>query len=304
MRILIATLSMAALAAAQSISPPALGFIFDAKGKSIRQVTGVPGAAALEPALDFAGSLDSAYLSSANTAIARSKNGGILALRWGGSPSAVQLDGALSEFSGVAFSASSRFAALLGASGAVQLWSLGDTPTLAAQWKLDLTPIAATVNDDGVVAVAAGASGLFVLDADRTYSISAGDIRGVAFADADRVIASDAQSNRVVTIQNWSGDAGITEIAGATDLLAPGALALGNDLNTIAVANTGASDIALIDLATGSVRHAACACHPERFEALAGAAFHIVDPSVDTDLLLDGQNARAVPLAPPVEVRQ
>ncbi len=302
MRILIATLILAATTAAQSISPPALGFIFDAQGKSIRQLTGVPGAAALEPALDFAASIDSAYLSSAgNTAVAVSKNGATLALSWGGSPSAIQLDSALHELSGVAFSASSRFAALLRKSGAVQLWSVAGTPSLRAQWKLTSTPVAGAVNDDGVVAVAAGSSGLLVLDGERTYTIGAGDIRGVAFVGADQLIAADAQSNRVVGIRNWSGEASISEIAGAVELLTPGALALGNDLNTIAVANTGAPDIALIDLATGAVRHVACACRPERFEALAGAAFHIIDSTVETDLLLDGQNTRIVPL---VEVRQ
>lgn len=303
MRILIATLSMAAFAAAQSISPPALGFIFDAKGKSIRQLTGVPGAAALEPALDLAASIDSAYLSSSgNAAVARSKSGAILALTWGAAASTVPLDGALPELSGVAFSASSRFAALLGTSGAVQLWSLGDTPSLAAQWKLDSTLFGIAVNDDGVVAVAAGSNGLLVFDAGRSYTISAGDIRGVVFTGPDQLIASDAQSNRALTIRNWTGDAILTDIA--RDMATPGALALGNDLNTIAVVNTGASDIALIDFATVAVRHVSCACHPERFEALAGAAFHIIDSSLETDLLLDGQNARIVPLVAPAEVRQ
>ena len=54
MRTILATLLLAALAAAQStdsspgMDAPKLGYIFDANGKFIRLLIGVPGAAALE----------------------------------------------------------------------------------------------------------------------------------------------------------------------------------------------------------------------------------------------------------------
>ena len=302
MRTILATLLLAALAAAQStdsspgIDAPKLGYIFDANGKSIRLLTGVPGAAAFDQAVPFTESIDSAFVFSAgNLAIARSKDGSILALRWNDAPSTVRLDGAPPDLCGAVFSPSGELVVLFGRTGAVQLWSsLAGTPVMSRQWTLDATqgmPSAAAVNDDRAVTVATDAKALLLLS-DQTRVLAAGQFSGLAFTPGGGdLIASDADSGRVLRIHNWSDDASIAEIAGAKDLLAPGVLAIGADRNTLALANTGAAEITLIDLAAGSIRRISCACHPQRFEALQGAAFHIVDSTQDSDLLLDGQNA-------------
>lgn len=276
---------------------PKLGYIFDANGKSIRLVTGVPGAAALDQAVPFTESIDSAFVfSTGNLAIARSKDGSILALRWNDAPSAVPLEGAPPDLSGAAFSPSGEFVVLFARSGAVQLWSsLTGTPVMSRQWALDSTqgtPVSAAVNNDAAVVAATDAKTLLLLS-DRMRVLTAGLFTGLAFSPgAGDLLASDAESGRVLNIHNWNDDASITEIAGATDALAPGILAIGADRNTLAVANTGAAEIDLINLTSGVVQRIACECRPQRFEALQGAAFHIVDSTQDSDLLLDGQNAR------------
>jgi WD40 repeat protein len=315
MRTILATLLLAALAAAQSIisgpgmDAPRLGYIFDANGKSIRLLTGVPGAAAFDQAVPFTESIDSAFVFSAgNRAIARSKDGNVLAMRWTDAPSTAPLDGAPPDLSGAAFSPSGEFVVLFGRSGAVQLWSsLAGTPAMSRQWTLDSTqgmPRAAAVNDDAAVVVATDAKALLLLS-DETRVLAAGQFSGLAFAPgAGDLIVSDAENGRVLNIHNSSGDISVTEIPGATDLLSPGALAIGADRNTLAVANTGAAEIALFDLTSGAVRRIACSCRPQRFEALQGATFHIVDSTQDSDLLLDGQNARISQLTGSVGVQQ
>ena len=303
MRTILATLLLAALAAAQPIdsSPgmdaPRLGYIFDANGKSIRLLTGVPGAATLDQIVPFTESIDSAFVFSAgNLAIARSKDGNTLALRWNDAPSAVHLDGSPPDLLGAAFSPSGEFVVLYGQSGAVQLWSsLAGTPAMRRQWTLDPAqgmPVAVAVNDDAAVVAATDARNLLLLS-DQTRVLAAGLFSGLAFRPgAGDLIASDAERARVLDIQNWSDDVNITEIAGATDALSPGILAIGADRNTLAVANTGAGEIDLINLASGAMQRIACGCRPQRFEALQGATFHILDSTQDSDLLLDGQNAR------------
>jgi WD40 repeat protein len=303
MRTILATLLLAALAAAQStdsspgMDAPKLGYIFDANGKSIRLLTGVPGAAALDQAIPFAESIDFAFVfSTGQVAIARSKDGSILALRWNDTPSAVRLGGAPADLSGAAFSPSGEFVALFGKSGVVQLWSsLSGTPAMNRQWTLDSAqgmPLAAAVNDDMAVVAATDARTLLLLS-DEARVLLSGLFTGLAFSPGTGdLIAADADSGRVLDIHNWSDDVSIREIAGSADTLAPGILAIGADRNTVALANTGAAEIDLINLTSGAVQRVACQCRPQQFEALQGAAFHIVDSAQDSDLLLDGQNAR------------
>src|SRR4051794_23754666 len=65
------------------ITPPVLGYIFDDAAKSIRRVSGIPGAANVDAPLDLGGALQSAFVnSSSRLAVGLTKEGGIAAIRW------------------------------------------------------------------------------------------------------------------------------------------------------------------------------------------------------------------------------
>lgn len=295
------------IAAAQSgggqgptITGPRLGYVFDDSSKSVRVISGIPGAASVDNALAAGTALDGAYISSAGrVAIGHAKDGGLQLLRWPADTiTSASLDGSVQQCTRVAFTTSGDGAAILDASaGVVQVWSgLLSSPSLQASYDVSALTgnvVALAVSDDESAAVAGTDAGALMLLGGGRVLASGGQITGAAFLPGTTdLVASDAANNQVLLIRGATGDANISVLADSGQgLQAPSAVAVSGDGRYVVVGNSGAKSMLALDLSGGTTTSVDCQCHANRLDRLGGnAIFRIYDPELDTPLLFDGDS--------------
>src|SRR4051794_5329073 len=90
-----------------TLTGPRLGYLFDTEEKTIRPLSGIPGAASLDSGISVASKLERAFISpNRKFALAQPREGGqILVITWGdgGSASANALDGSPAVADQIAF---------------------------------------------------------------------------------------------------------------------------------------------------------------------------------------------------------
>lgn len=279
------------LAAAQSNGPrifgPVLGYAFDDGSKSLRAITGVPGAAALDGAIAFPISLDSAFAHSrARVAVANTKDGGVALLRWSDAPQVLPLSTSLARVTVAAFDAAGA-RVTISDGAAVEVWSgLQGDVQLQASFAADSLggAVTALALDSAGKAIAATANGVLQLGDSPVVLAGGGDWVSVALSGTALVAAAPG---RLILIPDLANAAAVS----LTDRIAsPSALAFARDGSRLAVGNLADKTVQIIDAISGStIASLACGCSAQRFEMLDGnLVFRIVDPS--TALMVDADN--------------
>lgn len=225
---------------------PRLGYVFDSEAKSIRQVGGVPGAAAFDATIDAGGSVERAWVGGQSYAIVQGKvETGSRWVDWvrGGSVT-------LPDFQLAAVSSGGRYFAVATSDGAVEVRE-GESGSLAARIANGV-PAAVTalaVSDDGCAALIASASTLLLWTSDRdgaTRNVWSGEgIRSVTFLGDTRDFAAlDSGTGKYLVSRGGALTETAVAVPGASAIasLESGArLAIGGD-GVIAIVDPGAGD--------------------------------------------------------------
>ncbi len=295
------------LGAAQSASwtPPTLGYLFDSDSKSIRPLSGIPGAASLEAGLAVPSKLEQAFISpNRKFALAATKDGEhLLLVTWtGNSANATELDGAPASAEQIAFSGSGSAAAIWNRDARkIQVWKgLPDQPSLFKEIEsAELTALA--VSDDGDAVAAATEVGLVLAGAGKILGV--GSFSGLAFLPGTHDLAAAEQTlDQVSLIRKVDSDADTVQLAGNQDGVSqPIAVAFSSDGRKLIVANLRGQSVLSIDLESRAVIATPCDCEAEGlYRAQGNAVFRLTNGSQDLIALFDGDSGEPRVLSIPV----
>lgn len=287
---------MIGFAQAASWTPPLLGYLFDAAGKSIRPLSGIPGAASLEAALSVPSKLEHASISpNRKFALAETKDSNhVLLVTWTGTVAVLSaLEGAPASAEQIAFAASGSTAAIWNHdSGKIQVWKgLPDQPSLYKE--IEVTELTALgVSDDGDAVVAASTdTGLILAGSGKT--LAAGSFAGLAFLPGTHDLAAAEQSiDQILLIRRVDSDADTVQLAGNQDGVSqPIAVAFSSDARKLVVANLRGQSVLSIDLESRAVIVTPCDCAAEGlYRAQGNAVFRLTNGSQDMIALFDGDS--------------
>lgn len=243
------------------LSGPVLGYVFDQASRAIRPVTGVPGAAGLEPAVDLGAALEAAWIhSGSRLAVVMPKDGGVAVANWREAPALISLDSGLSRLTQVAFAPGGSQAALTDGV-AVELWSnLHESPRREESFAPAGGIAALALRGDGTLALA-GQDGSILLwehGTRRTLAVG-GAWSALAFA-ADGLLAADA--GELIRISDNGGRGVVASFHGPAS-----AIAVSRDATQAAVALP--EDLLLVNLGGASLP-VACGCSAQALAPLEG----------------------------------
>jgi len=292
--------------AAQSVSwtPPTLGYLFDSTAKSIRPLSGIPGAASLEAALAVSSKLEWASISpNRKFALASTREGErLLLLTWsGGAANAVELDGAPPSGDQAAFSAAGSVAAFWNRDARkIQVWKgLPEQPSLYKE--IEATELSGlAVSDDGDVVAAAIDGGLILAGSGKM--LASGSFSGLAFLGGTHdLAAADQTLDQVSLLRKVDSDTEIVSLAGGQDGVAqPVALAFSSDNRKLIVANLRGRSVLSIDMESRAVTTTPCECDAEGlYRAQGNSVFRLTNGSDDLIALFDGDSPEPRVLAIP-----
>jgi hypothetical protein len=230
-----------ALSAQVRFEVPGLGYVHDQEAKTLRSVSGVPGAASLEkPVSDAGGAIERAWISPRGFALVQGKMES--ALRFFDYARGRKQD--LSDASeAAAISMNGRYFAIA-TGGSVELW---DGDTLARQTRFEASGVrGVAISDDGQAALLITGSGLSMWQQNRLQQIWSGDaIAGADFLPASRdFVAFDGGRNKVLAMRAGA----TTEIDAKSSGAA--AFALSGDGRTVALG--GERTIEILDTVSGA----------------------------------------------------
>jgi len=279
------------------VSAPVLGFAWDSKAATLRQIDGVPGAAHVDASANTgdgfalavaADSHDYALLLDAKGAL-------YLATLAGGVPQQISAG----PWSGVAISASGGYAvAYANAGSAPQL--INGLPRQPAFHTLDVQGMSvstAAVSNDGTTLLAAHLSsgGTAVLavpmGASAVRAMTVGTVGGMAFVPGtDRALVADAASGAVTQLASVNTAPSASVVNGAK-LAQPVGLDVSADGRWTLVANSSGA-VLRIDL-SGQAQPATakCGCSPTTVATLSGAAFRLTEAGTATGWMVDASGA-------------
>ncbi len=252
------------------LTPPVMGYVYDESSAGVHAVMGVAGAASLSPAFLWSGPEIHAAPGLAFGLVARD---GLSLVRWEvGTPIVQRLSKTVEGHGKVAFSPSARTAAVHWTEAArVEVWSgLPDHPVL--KWSADIDTnssesLLAAVPDDGSMAVLIEGSAAFLLSPSGSLRpAGAGvSVRSAAFRPSSRdLLLVAGQEAGAVLLRDAETPAGRFRPADFA--------AFSSDGRSIVLASREASEIAMIDLATGAEAKVDCDCRPEGLFRLSGNA--------------------------------
>lgn len=289
-------LPMTGFAQSANWAPPLLGYIFDAVGKSIRPLSGIPGAASLESALAVPSKLEHASISpNRKFALAETKDSNhLLLVTWTGTTAFLsELEGAPSSAEQIAFAASGSTAAIWNHdSGKIQVWKgLPDQPSLYRE--IEATELTALgVSDDGDAVAAASADiGLILAGSGKT--LAAGNFSGLAFLPGTHDLAAAEQSiDQILLIRRVDSDADTVQLASNQDGVSqPIAVAFSSDSRKLLVANLRGQSVLSIDMESRAVIVTPCDCEAEGlYREQGNAVFRLTNGSQDMIALFDGDS--------------
>ncbi len=270
------------------MSAPSLGYVFDDSAKSVRLISGVPGAAELGSAVPFSEALDSAFVHSrARIGIVNTKEGRIALVEWTGTPRLTPLESTLARIAQASISRSARWIAITDGT-VVELWSRSSADL---QKTVTFTPEqgakALAVNDDGTVAVAGSLVSIHKNGA-RTLT-GPGEWTAVAFTPSGTdLLVADSSALSLTRIRDAETAPAVSvvgNLAGKTNSI----LVSADD--TLAALAT-AESISVLNLATGATNSVACRCANIRTGSLEGnLVLHFTDSETGAQLVADADSA-------------
>lgn len=289
-RLLAAALASATLlsAQAQKWSTPELGYVFDAADKSIRRVTGVPGAASMDGELPVATKISRAFIAPGRRiAVAQALESEALQLiEWTGPEVTTrELPGSRAGEFLVAFGpGGTRGAILYLGAGLVQVWSFsGETPTLereiAAEWS------SVSFSADGSKLVGLAKDGAYVTSADELSRVAEGSFAAAALRPGgDELVLAENGSDALTLVRLGSGER--SQLDGELGFAEPAAIAWTEDGSKLVVANARTRNVVVLDWATRQATALSCECSPTTVAALSGGHLYRVTDPLETGLFL------------------
>jgi hypothetical protein len=299
-----------------SLSGPRLGLVFDSAARSLRPISGIPGAATTGAPLPLGFAIAQAEISPAqNAALVVGAHGFAVSLvrAVGGDWVVTALDGVAPAPAKMVFSANGSAAALYYTAGRVRiLTGLAGTPGIGGEIDVSSlpTPVTALAVDDtgSYLLLAAGAAeavSLYRLAASAEAS-QLGSFRSVAavrlFNGSQQALVTDTLAGAVYRITDPAGAAALQMVAGAGDgiqgLVAAETDAAGQRL--FAASSDGT--VSISDFNGGPVTTLDCGCVPTGMFRLAGAAaFRLTELGGAPIAVLDaGSTPRIVAVPPPI----
>lgn len=282
-------LAVSAIADAQMaegrMSGPYLGYVFDPTAQTVRPILGIPGAATLGDPLDLGRALASAAISPQQDyflAVSEDDQALVLGKFDVEQPSLVSIAQARPGPERIVLSPTGSWAALYhrGAQRIQVIAGLPLKPTLTTDLDVSALPgslSALSISDAGVVLVLARvgeAGSLFAFDAggEPRYVFAAGQASSIAFlTNRDDAVVADPSANTVALIRNLTGVVEWIPLAAEKDgISAPAAVEVSTDNRRAFVANSGAGEVVILDLAGGVLGRLSCPCTVSGFERLRG----------------------------------
>lgn len=276
------------------LSAPTLGYVFDDTAKSVRLVSGVPGAAYLDEPVAAGVTLEKAWVhSAARVAVGVAKYGGPALVRWQDYAEAVALDSSLGELTAAAFSRSGDFVVLTDGDSAEVWTALDALPSRVATHRDEAGIVAVAVNDAGAAAVANGSGLISILGGGSSVAAAGGDWTALAYRpNGTDLIAADAAGGALVVISNAASNPGRQTLAALPS--AATAIAVSNDGALVGV--SFAQGLAVVD-GGGQLTPVECECSAGGLEQMAGnLVLYLAGGSTPQLLDADGAAPRLVPL--------
>ena len=271
---------------AQSVQPPAIGYVYDASRQGVRSVTGIMGSARAGEV--FGPILQKGVVSSlGGYAVGISGDGSsVLLLKLQSRESSFLMSAA--KFGMALLSPQGSAAALVSADGMrVDVWKdLSSSARLdnsVSGWGIDEKVLA--VNDAGDVVVTSDGSNLFAYEGGTQKQLFHGrKIESAAFVPNSRhLLAADSEEAKLYLLRD------LLQLSVLANVATPGALNATVD-GKQALVVTGARVVS-IRIADGLVETAECSCEPSAVELFGGEAlFRLTDGSSGPIWLIDGRN--------------
>ncbi len=302
---------------------PMLGYVLDSRAQALRPIQGIPGAATLGAPVDLGFPVLRAAVSSRGdfALVVRAEDQALwLARLEPGGVAVAAVPGALANAERIAFNITDRAAAVY-AAGRLQLLrglplnpeagAIVNVSSLGAVTVLALDSEASTA----LLAVSDGLQGgLYrvplpeVGDAGQTVEAQARLVAhlaaptAVALVRQERdAVVSDAGWNRILLIQNWSGEAAVMTLAGEGQGIArPVGVEVSADGRLVFAANAASATVAVVELETGAVDlKPALEATPTRLERLQGrVTFLLNEPGEEPLLVLDNAEKAQIYFVP------
>lgn len=299
------------LSAQAGLNGPDAGYAFDARAAALRQIRGVPGAAALGEVVDAGAAALAAWVApKQDVALVNTAAGARLVRLHGAQASPIAMEEGLGSPERVVFSPSGSTVALL-EGGVVRVWSgLAGAPKLAASYDVPANRVVGragarpvipgvfslAVSDDGGFLLLATAAGVEIRGAagDRFTLAETGADARVAFAP-NGYDAAFAAANGAITLVRDAAHAPVrTQLPTRTGV---SALAFSADGKTLVAAMAQARKLAAFDLATGAESTAECGFAITALEPM-GALFRLNEGGAQPLWLLDTRTGMDVKFVP------
>jgi DNA-binding beta-propeller fold protein YncE len=292
-----------------AISPPVLGFVFDARAHAVQPILGIPGASVLGAPLAFPFAIVDAAISPRQDYILvlTGQDHALRLLRPAQAGVLIRsIDGVMQGADRVFISpAGSALAIYHIADGLIQVVTgVPDSPTVQQELRRanpgDVFRSVA-ISDDGAAVLAAGSETgslsltIFGRDGVARQLPTSGSISAMAFrSQTHDALIADPQTHQVSLLRNATEAAEFQVVGGIKDgVFAPVAVEFASDGLTAFVANSETGNVAILDLTGGPARSISCDCRPTGLYRLSGdSLFRLNDPSGGPMLLLDGSDGQ------------
>jgi DNA-binding beta-propeller fold protein YncE len=293
-----------------TLAGPVTGFVFDASGRVLRPIQGIPGASLLGNTVSFGFDLAAVYVSPhQDSALVVGADQSLhFFLLNQGAPTEVSMGGISGVPERVVFSPSGTSAALFSSGTARVLTGLPNAPALVGSFHVPANRQTAPARPGAAGSRHMSASQALALSDDGIYMLSVaegsarllsihGQNRSLFPAQADALVAfaaggHDAAVMDSVTgltlVRDAAGNAG-TQVLAAPDegLAGPAGLAFSPDETTLYVASATAQSVVAFNLAAASRTTIGCSCTPTTLVPL-GNLFRLTELTGAPLWLLDG----------------
>jgi hypothetical protein len=278
--ILLATSAVPLCGQPGQVGGPVIGFVFDGSVRALRPILGIPGASTLGDPLDAGFQISSVTVAPhQNSAIAIDSRGTLHLLRLGSGVAEVQCGACPLTATGVTFSPAGSAVALY-AAGRVQIVTgLPDAPAAGASFEVrgsdaphggSAAPVMALSDDGAWLLVSALVSvDLLAANGGPRQLLKTGAYALVAFAAGGHDAAvADFRRSALTVIRDVAGASTEQPLAVPEGMRHVRALAFSSDGSRLFLANPAERSVAVVEIASGTLKTVACDCAPAELTAM------------------------------------
>jgi hypothetical protein len=286
------------------VGGPVAGFVFDGAVAALRPILGIPGASTLGAPLDAGFALSWVTVAPhQDSAIAIDSNGALHLLRLGPGIAEAPCGACPATADAAVFSPSGTAVALYAAGRVQILTGLPDAPAPGASFQLVAPsrgarnvappPPGMALSDDGawLLVSARGSADLFAANGGPRQLLRTGAFPLVSFAAGSHDAAvADSGRGTLTVIRDVAGASAEQSLAAPEGLRYARALAFSSDGARLFLANPAQRSVAVIDIASGALKTAACDCAPSGLTVM-GKVVRLNETGAGPLWLLDADGA-------------